>query len=62
MKKLLMAMAILAVGVTAFGEEKASAPVKVRAELVKQNIVISDINGRPILLDFEKISTTWKNR
>lgn len=60
MKKLLMAMAILAVGVTAFGEEKASAPVKVRAELVKQNIVISDINGRPILLDFEKISTTQK--
>ena len=61
MKKLLMAMAILAVGATAFGvEKKADAPVKVRAELVQNDLVISDINGRPILLDFEKISTTQK--
>ena len=57
MKKLLMAMAILAVGTTAFGaEKKADAPVKVRAELINSNLSISDINGRPILLDFEKIS------
>lgn len=65
MKKLLMAMAILAVGATAFGaEQKADAPVRVRAEIVDESLVISDINGRPILLDFEKISkkqTTDKN-
>lgn len=65
MKKLLMAMAILAVGATAFGATKtADAPVKVRAEIVDDEIIISDINGRPILLDFEKISlsqTTDKN-
>lgn len=59
MKKLLMAIAILAVGTTAFGVDKeASAPVRVRAELVEQELVISDINGRPLLLDFEKISKT----
>lgn len=65
MKKLLMAMAILAVGAIAFGaEQKADAPVRVRAEIVDESIIISDINGRPILLDFEKISkkqTTDKN-
>lgn len=62
MKKLLMAMAILAVGATAFGANKeASAPVRVRAELVEQELVISDINGRPLLLDFERISTTQKS-
>lgn len=60
MKKLLMAMAILAVGATAFGApQEATAPVRVRAEIVDEQITISDINGRPILLDFEKIS---KNR
>lgn len=66
MKKLLMAMAILAVGATAFGAppQTATAPVRVRAEIVDESLVISDINGRPILLDFEKISkkqTTDKN-
>lgn len=60
MKKLLMAMAILAVGATAFGDQTATAPVRVRAELVEESIVISDINGRPILLDFEKISKSQK--
>ena len=61
MKKLLMAMAILAVGATAFGaEQKADAPVRVRAEIVEESLVISDINGRPILLDFEKISKQQK--
>lgn len=61
MKKLLMAMAILAVGATAFGaEQKADAPVRVRAEIVDESLVISDINGRPILLDFEKISKQQK--
>lgn len=61
MKKLLMAMAILAVGATAFGaEQKADAPVRVRAEIVDESIIISDINGRPILLDFEKISKKQK--
>lgn len=57
MKKLLMAMAILAVGTTAFGATKtADAPVKVRAEIVENDLTISDIDGRPILLDFKKIS------
>lgn len=61
MKKLLMATAILALGVTAFGVDKtASEPVKVRAELVQQDLEISDIDGRPILLDFGKIATSRK--
>lgn len=59
MRKLLMATAILALGVVAYGKEEASAPVRVRAEIVEGNITISDIDGRPILLDFKKIA---KNR
>ena len=51
MKKLLMAMAILVVGATAFGANKtATTDVRVRAELVNEGLVISDIDGRPILL------------
>lgn len=58
MKKLLMAMAILAVGATAFGavQGEGKEPVKVKAELVDEKLEISDIDGRPILLDFGKIS------
>lgn len=57
MRKLLMATAILALGVVAYGENKtASAPVRVRAEIVSGDITISDIDGRPILLDFGKIA------
>lgn len=57
MKKLLMAMAILVVGATAFGAEKtATTDVRVRAELVNEGLVISDIDGRPIVLDFKKIN------
>lgn len=57
MKKILMATAILALGVVAYGVDKtASAPVRVRAEIVKGDLTISDIDGRPILLDFGKIA------
>ena len=59
MKKLLMAMAVLAVGATAFGAEKtATADVRVRAELVNEGLIISDIDGRPIVLDFKKINVS----
>lgn len=62
MRKLLMATAILALGVVAFGAEKtASAPVRVRAEIVLGDITISDIDGRPILLDFGKIVQSRKS-
>lgn len=58
MKKLLMATAILALGATAFGVDKtATSDVRVRAELVNEGLVISDIDGRPIVLDFKKINT-----
>lgn len=55
MKKLLLLGSIMIVGATAFAES-VSAPVKIRAEIVADNLIISDINGRPILLDFGKIS------
>lgn len=59
MKKILMATAILALGVVAYGVDKtASAPVRVRAEIVTGDLTISDIDGRPILLDFGKIASS----
>lgn len=59
MKKILVATAILALGVVAYGADKtASAPVRVRAEIVKGDLTISDIDGRPILLDFGKIASS----
>lgn len=59
MKKILMATAILALGVVAYGIDKtASAPVRVRAEIVTGDLTISDIDGRPILLDFGKIASS----
>lgn len=59
MKKILMATAILALGVVAYGADKtASAPVRVRAEIVTGDLTISDIDGRPILLDFGKIASS----
>ena len=53
MKKLLLLSSLLALGATTFA---ASAPVKIQAEITADNLIISDINGRPILLDFGKIS------
>lgn len=54
-----MATAILALGVVAYGVDKtASAPVRVRAEIVTGDLTISDIDGRPILLDFGKIASS----
>lgn len=59
MKKILVATAILALGVVAYGADKtASAPVRVRAEIVTGDLTISDIDGRPILLDFGKIASS----
>ncbi|MGL4652153.1 hypothetical protein [Cetobacterium sp.] len=53
MKKLLLVSSLLVLGATTFA---ASAPVKIQAEITADNLIISDINGRPILLDFGKIS------
>ena len=59
MKKLLMIGAILAIGTTmAYGEttENVTTDVKVIAEIVNENFVITDLDGNPIVLDFGKIS------
>lgn len=63
MKKLLMLGAILALGTTMAygaeemtGEDEATADVKVKAELVAENLVITDLNGKPIVLDFGKVN------
>lgn len=60
MKKLLMLGAILALGTTiAYGAELPvtdSTDVKVRAEITDDTLVITDLNGNPIVLDFGKIS------
>lgn len=60
MKKLLMVGAILALGTTmAYGaveEAKATADVTVKAKIVADNLTITDLNGRPIVLDFKKIN------
>ncbi|MDO4589179.1 MAG: hypothetical protein Q4B33_04895, partial [Fusobacterium sp.] len=63
MKKLLMLGAILVLGATAFAkgglvqpndENVAEANVTVKAQLVAENLVISDLEGNPLVLDFEK--------
>lgn len=57
MKKLLMLGAILALGTTmAYGAETATADVKVIAEIVNENFMITDLDGDEIVLDFGKIS------
>ncbi len=58
MKKLLMLGAILALGTTmAYGApEEATADVKVIAEIVSDNFMITDLDGDEIVLDFGKIS------
>lgn len=63
MKKLLMLGAILVLGATAFAKETAKelenqseAKVTVKAKLVAENLVISDLEGNPIVLDFGKVS------
>lgn len=65
MKKLLMLGAILVLGATAFAKEAApelenqsEAKVTVKARLVAENLVISDLEGNPIILDFGKVSKT----
>lgn len=65
MKKLLMLGAILALGVTTMAEpiteEKGSAPVYLQAEITSENLIISGIDGRDILLDFGKINKNTQN-
>lgn len=64
MKKLLMLGAILVLGVTAFARDAAidekqnenEATVTVKARLVAENLVISDLEGNPIVLDFGRVS------
>jgi hypothetical protein len=60
MKKLLMLGAILALGTTmAYGEGettgKATADVKVIAEIVDDSFIITDLDGKDIVLDFQRI-------
>lgn len=57
MKKLLMIGAILALGTTmAYGAGKtATADVKVIAKIVDESFIISDLDGKDIVLDFQKI-------
>lgn len=64
MKKLLMLGAILVLGATAFAkgglepndENVAEANVTVKAQLVAENLVITDLEGNPLVLDFEKVN------
>lgn len=60
MKKLLFVTALLAMGTMAMGKapaskDKAKADVEVKAEIVDDSLVITDIYGAPLLLDFGKI-------
>ena len=63
MKKLLFVTALLAMGTMAMGapanleanKDKASAEVKVRAEIVDDKFTITDIYGQPLVLDFHKV-------
>lgn len=59
MKKLLFITALLAMGTMAFGanptEGKASANVEVKAKIVDGNFIISDIDGKPIVVDFGEL-------
>lgn len=58
MKKLLMLGAILVMGVMAYGkvEENTTADVTVKAQIVSDNLTITDLNGNPIILDFKKVN------
>lgn len=67
MKKLLMIGAILAMGAIVYGadakidetsENTNEATVTVKAKLVAENLVISDLEGNPIVLDFGRVSKT----
>lgn len=61
MKKLLTGSLLLGAGAVSFAAvdtpQTAAANVKVTAQVVADNLVISDLNGRPIVLDFGKISS-----
>lgn len=58
MKKLLMASLVLAMGTISLAKDPniTSSNIKVTAEITEDNLIISDLNGRPIVLDFGKIS------
>lgn len=69
MKKLLMLGAILVLGATAFAKDSkidgdanvAEANVTVKAKLVAKNLVITDLQGNPLVLDFETVSKTQES-
>ena len=57
MKKLLFVTALLAMGTMAMGaapvqNDTTTADVEVRAEIVDDSLVITDIYGKPLLLNF----------
>lgn len=61
MKKLLFVTALLAMGTMAMGAkdlttgENTEAQVEVRAEIVNESLTITDIYGKPLLLNFGRI-------
>lgn len=67
MKKLLFVTALLTMGTMAMGagenlatDDKTSAEVKVRAEIVNDKFTITDIYGQPLILDFHKVMKSDK--
>ena len=65
MKKLLFVTALLAMGTMAMGAapakgDKASANVEVRARIVDDNFIISDIYGKEIVLNFGDLFSSQK--
>lgn len=65
MKKLLFVAALMALGTMTFGADatlgpqsgdKATADVEVRAEIVDDSFTITDIDGKPLVLDFGKLA------
>lgn len=63
MKKLLFVTALLAMGTMAMGaapkqDDTTTADVEVRAEIVEDSLVITDIYGKPLLLNFGPIQKT----
>ncbi|MGL5581389.1 MAG: hypothetical protein ACRDCE_10565 [Cetobacterium sp.] len=63
MKKLLLVGLIVGLGVSTFAlDQKQTADVTVKAEVVAENLVIEDLTGRPIVLDFGKVTNVVESR
>lgn len=61
MKKLLLLAAVLTLGTSALAAD-ATSTVRVRAEVTDDALVISDLSGRPLLLDFGKVPKTFTGK